>query len=1015
MKSKNLIIGTASITVLTAVFMFTPFNFFKKSGEYSQSKLKAIQEQNANDARIWLDARYIDLETGEKITSEKLQQLYEQEKKRKRSGFVFEELGPDNIGGRTRAILIDRTLPNLIWAGGVSGGLFVSYNSANTWQRVDDFPGLPYISSMTQTPDGTTFVGTGMSAAGSDQWTGNGLYYKLVGSDQWQVVPGTSSFSIIEEVVSSDVNNTVFFATVSGLKKWTVGDATISSVFVASGNCSSLQMSKDGQVIVTTVGSSNKTYVSNNAGASFTDMSGTFQSNKIPAGAQRVEYAISPTKNSSDMYSLYAVRTGGNLVGMHVSHDNGNTWHRFVGASGTPSNLDIYRDQGTYNSVVSVAPNDPERILIGGIDVWEWKQTVNNPPAGGFEQLSLWFLNPTSPSYVHADNHEMKWDKNNRLYIGNDGGIGVSDDLGATYFPANRGYNVTQFYGIAMDRNGAVMGGSQDNGTLYNDYSNSTYQEFSQVNGGDGFECEISFFNPNVMFSSIYYNSISRSGDRGQSFSSFEPNFPGTYGPTGTASAAHPFHTEFVLAEYYDENSEDLVSFMPKKDYAAGATVRVPSMATGDTINYVTPTALYYDDTVYANANLTRTDYKVRNGLTGVLIDLGQNSFTTIYNASGAASPVAVGDTILVNGTTEVFVSEVEAYQHYFAKNPATNEVFDLREEELGYNVSWDTIDVVDPFQSWFIVYTGASNGEIWGTRDALRLAKDAQWVKLATGLGFGSVDVEFSKDLNYCFVSCGSKVYRLDGMGSMYSQNPTFATDAASITKKQISAQNCEGIALNPNNPNDLILLQGFSGSITRSANATAAGTVTFTPLTSLGVGAYDAIIDRIDPDLIVVGTAFGVKVSENGGGSWQDASEGFNDVPVFEVRQNWRSWDEGCKATGEIYLGTFGRGIWVSTSFVGVGDNDDEKLKSLNTKLKVYPNPTRDNATISYNQLKNGNVSVKVYNLAGVLVKTIELKNVEKGSQSINLDTDNLPNGTYVIKLMSNTVNESVKFIKM
>ena len=109
---------------------------------------------------------------------------------------------------------------------------------------------------------------------------------------------------------------------------------------------------------------------------------------------------------------------------------------------------------------------------------------------------------------------------NNRLYVGNDGGIGVTNDFGATWFPANRGYNVTQFYGIAFDRSGAVMGGAQDNGTLYNDFTGSTLESFNQVTGGDGFECEISFYNPKVMFTSIYYNSINRSGDKGQTFTS---------------------------------------------------------------------------------------------------------------------------------------------------------------------------------------------------------------------------------------------------------------------------------------------------------------------------------------------------------------------------------------------------------------------------------------------------------------------------------------------------------------
>ena len=41
---------------------------------------------------------------------------------------LWTEMGPDNVGGRTRAILIDKDNPNLIYAGGVSGGLWKSTN-----------------------------------------------------------------------------------------------------------------------------------------------------------------------------------------------------------------------------------------------------------------------------------------------------------------------------------------------------------------------------------------------------------------------------------------------------------------------------------------------------------------------------------------------------------------------------------------------------------------------------------------------------------------------------------------------------------------------------------------------------------------------------------------------------------------------------------------------------------------------------------------------------------------------
>lgn len=1019
MRRKNIIIGTVGFAALSALIAINPFHFGKGNGSYNPEDLSVFRKQSAGDAQIWLAARYIDLETGKKITSEKLHMLMEQEKNRKRAGITFEELGPDNIGGRTRAIQIDIKNPQKIWAGGVSGGLFVSTDGANNWNRVDDFPGVPYISSMTQTADQTLFVGTGSAFEG---WDGDGLHYLENGSSTWKVVPGTSGFFNITQVSAPVAGNTVFFATNNGLKKWTVGDASITSLTTTSGGCYSMEISRDGQVIVANAGASGKTYVSNDGGNNFTDVSGS-GAGKIPNGASRIEYAISPTKNAQGKYTIYASRTASNLLGMNISLDNGMTWSQFIGASDGGS-LNIYRDQGTYNTILSVDPSNTERLLIGGIDIWEWEQTANNPPSGGFDQLSQWFLDPTSDKYVHADNHEMKWDQNNRFYMGNDGGIGISTDFGATFYPANRGYNVTQFYGIAADPHGAILGGTQDNGTLYNDHTLFGYKNFREVKneGGDGFECEISFYNPNVQIVSSYNNSIRRSYDRGFSFSTFNPNYPASYGTTGEQGGMFPFTTQLALFEYLDPNSEDSLVFMPKKNYDAGDKIRVASMATGDTIDYTALKDLYYDDTVFYDPSLTVTDYIVKNQITGGNVDLGQTGYTQTYNAAGATSPVDVGDSLLLDNGSKVLVETVTPYQHYFASSPdpSSNAVFDLGMEQQGYNVSWDTVMVADPYQSWYFVYTYANGGEIWATRDALRFAVDAKWVLLTDGLGSSNMDIELSKDLNKCYVTCGSKVYRIDGLGSIYSQASNFesAVQTAGAAKMAISNLSCEGLALNPNNANDLVIIQsGFGGSILRSANA-AGASPTFSSIGNLGVACYDAVISSINSDVIVVGSAFGVYVTETGGGTaadWTTASAGFENVPVYQVRQNWRTWAEGCYRPGEIYLGTYGRGIWASSSYLSTPGQDNPYADKIKTDLKVYPNPTSDVSVLSFNLVNSGTVHVRVYNIAGQEVKSMELKNLSKGEHTVDIDAAGLRTGSYIVKFQAGKVNETVKFMKI
>jgi hypothetical protein len=979
MNKKIYLIGSL---IVASVIAGLGLNELRKEslGTYNENTLALFgstpnETKGADEALAWLKARYVDVQTGEQVSDSKLQEIRKRVLQMDRSkNITFTEEGPDNIGGRTRAIQVDRTNINRVWAGGVSGGLFVSTNKGNIWNRVEEYFNAganPYISSMTQTPDGVFYVATGSNQEG---WGGNGVWYTTDFGATWDNVPNTTNCT---QIVSSDLDNYVFMATTGGLKKWKLGDASMTSVPVTAGSCTALEMSKDGQVIICAFGA-NTTFVSTDGGANFSNKSGTAVNNLVPSNAPRIEFAVSAIKNSSNSYSLYAVRTNSNLLSMHVSHDDGATWTQFVGASGPPSEFDIFRDQGTYNSIVTVVPNDPEQILVGGIDIWRWKQTVNNPPSGGFNKISLWSVSQNSSIYVHADNHEMKWDSNNRFYAGNDGGVSITTDYGNTWFVANRGYNVTQFYGIAFDRDGAVMGGTQDNGTLYNNHTLSTYQEFRQVGGGDGFECEISYFNPAVMFSTIYYNNISRSGDKGNTWSTFEPLLPGSYDPPGTdGSPYHPFHTEVFLAEYFDPNSEDSVTFVSTKNYDSGDLIRIPSLSSGDSINYFAATDLYFDDTLLYNPALTA------NGIN-------------------------------------------------FGQNLVTGELVEMGSDTIIYNVAWDTLKVADPFQSWFLVYVNANGGELWGTRNALRLAvTNAQWVCVARGIGsFSSVDVEFSRDLEHCYVVAGNGVWRINGLGSVYSSDPNFTSKVAFVgtgaqattpsytTATKITASNYEGIAVNPSDENDIVLFAGFSGANRRSLNATAA-TPTFTSLGSVipgsQPGCYDGIIDRDDPNIIVVGTSEGAFVTENGGASWENASAGFDGTPVFEVRQSWRTFQEGNNRPGEIYIGTYGRGIWKTEAYLGIGEHGSNNNPSMEAKLLTYPNPSNANTTLSFELNKGGAVDVSVYSITGRLVKQIKKSNMPSGENEVFINSEDLPNGTYIIKLVSGKQNQSVKFMKL
>jgi len=1049
MKRNNLIIGSVGVVATAALIAVSPWKSTDSEGTYTQEPLSALTTKSANDAKLWLERRYLDPETGERISNKKLRQIEAAIRQMPKSRAVsFIEQGPDNIGGRTRAIQVDVTNNDIIWAGGVSGGLFKSLNGANSWERVASFEaamGSPFISSMCQFTDGTLFVATGSN---NESWTGNGVWYTQDQGATWTLVPETNTFSSgrVTEVIAPTNGTTLWLTSSAGLKKWNMNDATLTDVTTGSGSCNALASSPNGQVMVAAI-ASNKTYVSTDYGATWVDRSGPSSNGTVPSGSGRIEYAVSPTPNSSGNYSIYAVRTNSNLNGMNVSHDSGATWSQFVGSSGTPSNLDIYRNQGTYNSVVSVTPQNPEKILIGGIDIWKWEQTSapSAPVAGGFEKLSEWFLAPTSDKYVHADNHEMKWD-GTRLYIGNDGGIGVTENPEESFYPANRGYNVTQFYGIAFDRNGAVMGGSQDNGTVYNDHQLSTWLEFTQVSGGDGFQCEISFYNPKIMFMTSQYGSGMRSSDGGETVESFVPNpLPVGYDPFGTdGSSNHPFHSKIFLAEYYDLNSEDSVTYIPDANYAAGETILIPSMASGDSIEHTLTSALYFDDTLNYDPALTVLETGIVDELTGQNVYLGFYPWSHVGTSGSGMVPPIVGDTIQVtfdNGITDtILVESLFTYNNYFATNSTSGAIYDMELDSVLYNVAWNSVTVQDPYQSWYFMYVNANGGELWGTRNALRLsAQDEQWGVVAQGIGggtFNNVDVEFSKDLNNIYISSGgSTVTRIDGLGSVYTSSPTFMEDAFHHDSSGVNlAPNAttkttfnpggtiEGICVNPSDANDVVVLTGFgSNNIKRSLNA-ASASPSFTNVGSIpgNPGTYDAIIDRNNDQILVVGTSHGVFVTEDGGASWEDGSAGFVGTPVYEVRQSWRTWNEGNFRPGEIYVGTFGRGIWSSSSYLST-DNDitdgngETSIDEFKTNLLPYPNPTTANTSVSFELANTSDVAIQVYNLSGRLVKSINKKNMSQGSQVVDLESADLAIGTYIVKLYAGKQKATTKFVKM
>lgn len=963
--------------------------------------------------------------------------------------------GPDNIGGRTRAILVDKDNPLKVFAGSVTGGLFVSFDGGNSWSKVQSFTENLSISSMAQTPSGVLYVATGHFEEGSggnggSGGFGNGIFRSADNGATWTQVSGTSTITYVNEIVSDSRHpDRIWIATPNtpGIRLVENGTLTTAASWGATGlpnsGFHSLDISPDGVVLVGAAATTGRqTWVSQDGGLTWSNKSGISPGQIPVSGIGRLEYAISKIKNASGFYNIYGsmATNGGAFAGAYMSDDNGSTWYMIAPntSSQNPDHPGAFTpfstsagNQGNYNNIITVHPTDPGKVFLGGIDVYEWNQGTTNPPFGQWEQRSLWYASQFSPVYVHADNHELKWDQIGSLYIGNDGGIGKSPPgqfNGQFFFPANRGYNVTQFYQIAFSKEGWVMGGTQDNGTLFNDGSGLTSQSFYAVRGGDGFHCDISHTNSDIMFASVYTGDMQRSNDRGTTWSPFFSNV------LGSISSNAGFYTTGRLWENpNDVNSTDNIIYVPSAITPAGTNLNLISTNSGMTVPYTTTELLCWADTLVATGSVVDTVSVTAFG-SGIQYQMSTLNYYVINTDS--LYNIDTDDTIVI-------ASMITQLQ-YFAPSPCdASQTVWIGTAPVVYNFPIDTLFVQDKYQSWYAFGMIGTHG-VWITRQALRFNVTPQWYQVVGGTnvndGSGIARVktlEFSSDGNHLYVGTwGGEVWRVSNLNSVYVSDPNASGKAnvgspsRTITTTRVFKGNASaaitGIAIDPRNPGHVVVTMGSFGISTHVYESYSADidptTATFGSFASIqgnlpDMPVYSAIIDRLNEDQVVVGTEMGVYITNNANGgstTWHYASGDFGNVPVFDVRQQWRDFSEGTSRPGEIYIGTHGRGIWSSATLLNVNEPiTDVKDNKFISSLLIFPNPMVAEGDVSFELKNSGTVSIRIYTLDGREAQRNEIGFLPDGKHQIRFNAAALSAGTYLMEVVSGDSRSIGKFI--
>ncbi len=920
--------------------------------------------------------------------------------KAQKSGTTFnwQEMGPDNYGGRTRAIIVDKTDPTgqRIYAGGVSGGLFVSNNGGGQWEPVQLVTEAVTISSMAQDDNGKIWIGTGSrfdngagTGNGQSSFVGTGMYTLQPGSTDILPVASAQSdnttfnqWSYINELVCSA--NNIYAATNQGLMHSNNDGQTWTKISPNSNAIYDVKVLGDGSILTVIAGVMYRSTAA--APNTFTVVPG------MPGGAGRMRIAVAPT-NSNVMYALKVNNSGG-FAGFYKSTDMGVSW----GQVPTLSSFNPFGDnnQGNYDLMLQVDPQNENLVYIGGIDIWKYDN-------GTFTHITNWSAPNFLPYYVHADQHSSALSHANSslMYFGCDGGVFRTLDGGNQFISSNRGYNVTQFYALGYSEQGWVMGGTQDNGTIAIDGEGYYQLEGNFAGGGDGFDAEFSQLT-NKIFTTTYGEVVNRGTDQSPG---------GPFCGAWDCGSSFLFYTNIALWESYQAtNSRDSVVYNVEDGstvYTIQATDGVKTTYTG-TVQKSQSSGNFVSGSIkFSSGQQVLEDL----GTTGVLSGDGTGSFDYNTGEYTLTFNTAPGNNVNIKASYELFFNAGSTLK-LLSNTP--NVVLKNQNFTIDYTTPvtlqpGDSVIVQDPIQSMFVY--GGPAGTIYFTRDGLKDGNIAWWTLAGEMLGNINA-MEFSKDGNHLFVGTeNGRMYRVSGFNNVYTDTEAQSVaNGGQLSITEIFTQSGKyitGIGVDPNNPENVVVSLGGYGQydhVFRSTSAVSAtNNMSFSSIQGdlPNMPIYDIIISYDNFQHIIIGSEFGVYSSTLGNpSSWTSLNNGLPNVPVFAVRQQTFGWDV-TDFEGQIYLGTHGRGIWKSSTLVSDQKVEFEDNNDFIGDLMVYPNPTltSDQVKLKFMATKQSSVDIQVYSITGQLVYTHSDQAV-KGENIMELPAD-LRSGNYMVSV--------------
>ena len=466
-------------------------------------------------------------------------------------------VGPKNISGRSIDISVvgPKGKSYTIYVATASGGLWKTDNEATSWQPIfDQYPSAT-IGDVTVAPSNPNIVwaGTGEANIFRSSQAGIGVYKSTDAGKTWQHM-GLADTYTIPRIVVHPTNPDVVYVAASG-HEWTNnaqrgvfktsdGGTTWQKVLFVNDKTGAIDLAMDPSDPNTLYASLwQRIRLKWNDPRNFPDYagSGIFKStdaghtwtpinNGLPEAKSRGRIGIDICKTKPnvvyamvDNYVLsrepteeerndpYGLPSAGFIKGATVyrSDDKGGTWTQVSGLISPEQKTFMEGSSKTYGWVfgqIRVDPNDANTVYTMGLNL-----NVSTDGGKTFTRLS-------TPG---GDHHGLWIDPDNSNYLVNvfDQGFAISYDRGQTWRDSHLTLPVAQFFNISYDMATPfrVYGSMQDHGSFRGAVDLSRGRDriptvdFEGTPGGEGSTHAIDPADSNIIYSSGFYGTVTRS------------------------------------------------------------------------------------------------------------------------------------------------------------------------------------------------------------------------------------------------------------------------------------------------------------------------------------------------------------------------------------------------------------------------------------------------------------------------------------------------------------------------